>query len=111
MGRVGCSIVWNYVDLVARNDTEYTFRIDTKVGERYLEGELTSDKPLPYSYKVFEKNGQFIRNNGDIFRRNEIWRKVIDKKTGNTEREELVKKNCALVTYHPTGKTIIDCDA
>ena len=26
---VGCSIVWNYVDLVVRNDTDVTFQVHT----------------------------------------------------------------------------------
>lgn len=109
---VGCSIVWNYVDLVVTNPTEATFRLGTQVGERYLEGTLTSDRAPEHSYKVFAKNEQFIRHRGDIFRRNEVWRRVIDRRTGNTVGEELMKTNCALVTYEPTNvDTIIDCDA
>src|SRR6185295_7083492 len=49
---VGCSIVYNYVDLVVRNDTAATFQLLVHVGERYLEGELLIDEELPCSYKV-----------------------------------------------------------
>ena len=45
---------------------------------------------------------------GDYFRRNEIWRTVIDKPTGDTVGDELVKQNCALVKYLPTGVDIVD---
>ncbi len=105
---VGCSIVWNYVDLVVHNDTDTTFQLFTKVGERYLEGELRADRELPHSYKVFARNEQFILSDEGYFRRNEIWRSVIDRRTGNTVGEEELKRNCALVIYEPKGE-VIDC--
>jgi vancomycin resistance protein VanW len=43
-----------------------------------------------------------------VFRRNEIWRSRTDRRTGDTVGEELVKRNCALVTYVPTDVDIVD---
>ncbi|MGH3414634.1 MAG: hypothetical protein ACRDPH_16275 [Marmoricola sp.] len=43
-----------------------------------------------------------------MFRRNEIWRDVIDRRTGNSLGKELLKRNCALVTYEPTGVGVRD---
>jgi vancomycin resistance protein VanW len=106
---VGCSIVYNYVDLAVRNDTEVTFQIFVSVGERYLEGELRADGPLQHSYRVFARDEQFLQYGDRHYRRNEIWRTVIDRRTGDTVHEELVKQNCALVKYVPTGVPIIDC--
>lgn len=108
---VGCSIVWNYVDLQVRNDTDATFRISVGVGERYLEGELRADTDQAHSYKVFARGEQFLHTRGRHFRRNEIWRTVVDRRTGNRVGEELLKQNCALVTYLPTGVDVIDVDA
>lgn len=109
---VGCSIVYNYVDLVLRNDTDNTFQLLTRVGDRYLEGELRSLEPVPRSYKVFARDEQFIRRDGQFFRRNEIWRRVIDRRTGDTVAEELMKRNCARVVYDlPDGTRVIDADA
>jgi len=108
---VGCSIVYNYVDLVFRNDTDVTFQFLVGVGERYLEGELRSDRPTPQSFRVAARDEQFLAYHGQVFRRNEIWRTVIDKRTGAAVSEELVKKNCALVTYEPEGHAVIDCSA
>ena len=107
---VGCSIVYNYVDLVFRNDTDRTYQLLTSVGERYLEGELRTDQPAPYSYKVFARGEEFLRKDGEIFRRNEIWRERIDRRTGERVGEELVKRNCALVTYTPRDVGVIDLD-
>jgi vancomycin resistance protein VanW len=106
---VGCSIVYNYVDLVVRNDTDTTYQVLVSVGERHLDGELRADAPSSLSYKVFARDEAFIKSGTDVFRRNEIWRTVIDKRSGRPLREELVKRNCALVKYHPTEVDVIDC--
>jgi vancomycin resistance protein VanW len=103
---VGCSIVYNYVDLVVRNDTTSTFQLLVGVGPRHLQGQLRSDAPATHSYKVDARNEQFIRSGTDTFRRNEIWRTVIDRRTGRTVGEELLKRNCALVRYEPAGPVV-----
>lgn len=96
---VGCSIVWPYVDLVVRNDTDLTFQVLTRVGERHLEGELRADAPTPLSYRVEARGEHFWVHEGRVFRSNEIWRTSIDKRTGDPVADERVKSNCALVTY------------
>jgi vancomycin resistance protein VanW len=98
---VGCSIVYNYVDLVVRNDTDHPFQLRAWVGERYLHGQLRTDAPPEHSYRVEARGEQFLRQDGRVFRRNEIWRRVIDRRTGEQLGEELVKRNCALVVYTP----------
>lgn len=105
---VGTSIVYNYVDFTFRNDTDTTFQILVAVGDRYLEGELRADAPMAHSYKVFARDEQFIKSGDDVFRRNEIWRTVIDRRTGQAVAEELLKRNCALVRYHPEDVPVID---
>ncbi len=57
---VGCSIVYNYVDLVVRNDTTATFQLRTWVGERHLRGELRSDRPTSTSYRVEARDEEFV---------------------------------------------------
>ena len=100
---VGCTIYYNYVDLRFRNDTDATFQLRTRVGERYLEGELRADRPVEHSYRVYARDERFIHRDDRWYRRNEIWRDVIDRRTGNRVRAELMKKNCALVSYVPAG--------
>lgn len=79
--------------------------------ERYLEGELRADRELPHSYRVFARDEQFLRHEGAHYRRNEIWRTVLDRRTGDPVGQELVKRNCARVKYLPTGVEIIDVSA
>lgn len=106
---VGCSIVYNYVDLVVRNDTSTTYQILVSVGDRHLDGELRADQPSAFSYKVFARDEAFSKSGDEVFRRNEIWRTVIDKRTGRALRDELLKCNCALVKYRPVDVDVIDC--
>lgn len=109
---VGCSIVYNYVDLVVRNDTNASFTVFTKVGERYLEGELRTDVEPRHTYKVYARGEGFLRRRGssgeEIFRHNEIWRDAVDRRTGNVVGSELLKRNCALVKYTPQNADIVD---
>lgn len=105
---VGCAIHDNYVDLRFRNDTDVTFQLRVRVGERYLEGQIRTDRQIPCSYSVYAQNERFVCHQGDWFRRNEIWRDVIDRRTGNTIRAELVRTNCALVKYIPPSATATD---
>ena len=100
---VGCSIVYNYVDLVVRNDSERTFQLLVGVGDRYLHGRLLADEAPDFSYKVEARGEQFLRRDGQVFRRNEIWRRVIDRTSGIQVGEHLVTRNCALVVYEPAA--------
>ena len=106
---VGCSIVYNYVDLVVRNDTEHPFQLRTWLGDRYLHGQLRTDVRPEHSWKVEARDEQFLRRDGQVYRRNEVWRRVIDRRTGDQVGDELVKRNCALVVYEPgPGVEVID---
>jgi vancomycin resistance protein VanW len=105
---VGCSIVYNYVDLVVRNDTSSTFQLLVHVGERHLRGELRVDRAPTQSYRVEARGEAFLRYDGQVFRVNEIWRTARDRRTGEVVRDELLKRNCALVKYLPDESRIID---
>lgn len=104
----GCSIVYNYVDLVIRNDTDATYQLRVGVGDRYLEGQLRADRTPAHSYRVYGANERFYRLGGEYFRANQIWRGVVDRRTGNRIGEELLRSNCALVKYLPEDVEVID---
>jgi vancomycin resistance protein VanW len=108
---VGCSIVWNYVDLTVRNDTDVTFAVRTWLEAKHLRGELRADKPIEHSYRVEARHEEFVRAGDRVWRRNEIWRTLVSRRTGDAVGEELVKKNCAVVRYPPPEHLIRDFDA
>lgn len=95
----GAGVFYNYIDLRFFNPTDITFQIKLWLTENHLKGAVYSDIETSFSYHVFEKNHRFVQKDGKNFRENEIWRELIDRKTGNRVREELLVKNFAEVKY------------
>lgn len=97
----GATVFYNYVDLQFRNDTTHNFQVKVWVTDKHLKGEVRADARIEQSYSVFEREHAFVKRGNLFYRKNEIWRKVIDKRTGITLREEMVTKNFAEVRYIP----------
>ena len=89
-------------------------RMRTWLEDKHLRGELRADRPVAHSYKVEARDEEFVRvraGAGDrVWRRNEIWRSVVDRRTGDVVGEELVKRNCAVVKYPPPEHLVLDLD-
>lgn len=98
----GCAIFYNYADLCFRNDTHHTFQFRIWMSKTELWGELRSEKEIAETYKIFEMNHRYLRKEGIFFRGNEIWRKVMERKTGRHLRDEKVRENLVRVMYQPT---------
>jgi vancomycin resistance protein VanW len=107
---VGCTIVYNYVDLVVRNDTTTTYQLRVRVTEHHLRGELRADRPGALAYRVEARDEQFLRVGERVFRRNEIWRTTSSVRTGAVLGEQLVKANCAVVRYPPDEARIVEME-
>lgn len=95
----GTSIMYNYLDYQFVNNTNQTFQLITYTTDEYLCGELRSDKQIEHSYHIVEENNYFVKEKDSYYRNNEIYRKEIDKKTGNTINKNLVLRNHAKVLY------------
>jgi len=97
----GATVFYNYVDLQFRNDTPHTFQVKVWVTDKHLKGEIRCSERQEHSYSVFEREHAFVKQGDTFYRKNEIWRNVISRRTGAIEREELVTKNFAEVRYSP----------
>lgn len=95
----GAGVFYNYIDLRFHNPTDHTFQIKLWLTDQHLKGSISSDTETPHSYHVFEKNHRFLKQDGKNFRENEIWREVIDRRTGNRVDEEMLVKNFSQVLY------------
>jgi len=95
----GCALFYNYVDFRFVNETEETFQLNIWKDEEKLWGELKSAVEIEETYKILEKDHRFVRRGEDVFRLNEIWRKVCNRQTGMFLREEFLKKNDSRVMY------------
>ncbi|SHJ96333.1 vancomycin resistance protein VanW [Clostridium cavendishii DSM 21758] len=95
----GTSIVYNYLDYCFKNNTENTYQLITYVTETHLCGELRALKQEAKAYHIIEKDLYFNEEDGKYYRNNKIYRKVINKVTGNIEKEELIISNHSEVLY------------
>lgn len=95
----GTSIMYNYLDYQFVNHTDQEFQLIVYTRDEYLCGEIRSNEPIEYSYHIFEEKHFFEEIGRDIYRNNEVYRKVIDRKTGNLITKELIVKNHAKVMY------------
>jgi len=98
----GATVFYNYIDYQFTNNTTHTFQINLWLSDKCLDGELRIDTELDYAYHVIEKDHQFLKINGDFYRKNEIWReKILKFQSGKVVDSELLTKNFARVTYTP----------
>jgi len=95
----GCGVFYNYIDLRFFNPTDITFQIKVWVAEDHLKGSIHSESETPHSYHIIEKNHRFLEKNGKTYRENEIWREIIDRRTGDRLGEEMLVHNFAEIKY------------
>ena len=95
----GCGVFYNYIDLRFFNPTDITFQFRVWLTEDHLKGSVLADREPPFSYHVIEKEHRFTRVGERTYRENEIWREVIDRRTGNKVGEEMLVKNHAEIKY------------
>lgn len=95
----GTSIVYNYFDYRFKNVTDQTFQLITYVDETYLYGEIRSETPLDAKYHIKVEDEFFSQEDGVVYRNSEIYQRVVDKKTGNVIKKNLIKKNHSKVLY------------
>lgn len=100
----GATVMYNYLDLRLKNPTQYPLQLLMSIDNNFLYGEFRVSKELKKSYKVIEKNHYFEKIENIYFRSNELYRKIIDKKTGDTLEEEFIVRNYSEVKYRMPKK-------
>lgn len=95
----GASVFYNFIDLRFYNPTDRTFQFRIWLTDKHLKGSLLTDQEWPFSYHVEERNHQYLQVEGKNFRKNEIWRLMIDKRTGDKIKEECMINNFSEVKY------------
>ena len=97
----GATCYYPYRDLMIKNDTDQEFQLLVRVGETQLEGCWRTQKPIPYQYKIIEKNHIMKAEYwGGFSRHNELYRKRFSK-DGVFLDEEYITENHALMMYSP----------
>lgn len=96
----GATCVYNYRDLMIRNDTNDTYELVLKITDEDLIGEWRVNNIPTFSYKVFEKNHSITHEFwGGYVRHNTLYRERYDK--NNIVTEEFITENHAIMMYQP----------
>ena len=96
----GTSILYNNVDYRFKNNSNQDYQIVVWIEDGELCGELRCLEEIPYRYKLIEENHHFKKeNDGKYYRISQVYRLIIDKKSGEEIKKELVLKNHSEVMY------------
>ncbi len=97
----GATCLYNYGDLMIKNNTNQSFQLLIRVSENDLEGAWLSDAPMQLNYEVYEKE-HIIQPEfwGGYTRHNIIFRKVYDNEKRFID-DEFVAENHAIMMYAP----------
>jgi vancomycin resistance protein VanW len=96
----GATIMYNTIDLRARNDTDTTMQLKIWLTQKHLKGQILAPRKIPNRYHIFEKYHFFIHHQGKFYRFNEIWRET--RRRGETIKIEKVTSNFSPVLYDVT---------
>lgn len=95
----GTSVFYNYVDYRFINNTNQNIQILVWIEDKDLCGELRSEKPLPYRYKIVEEDHHFKKEGNDYYRISKVYKITIDKETNKEIKKELILSNHSKVMY------------
>ena len=95
----GTSIVYNYLDYRVKNNTDMTFQVIVYTTDEYLCGEIRAERPMEEKIHIREEDAHFFEEDGALYRHNKIYRRVVDKRTGNTLEDKLLLSNTAKTMY------------
>ena len=95
----GTSVCYNNLDYRFKNNTDQDVQIVVWCENGELCGELRSEREYPYRYKLVEENHHYRKENDKYFRISQVYRIVIDRKTNEEVRKELILDNHSQVMY------------
>lgn len=105
----GASVYYNYLDLQFQNTTKHKIGLDVWLTDTHLHGTLWTDAAYPETFKIRETDHCFYRRpNGQVYRRNKLFKHRIDRRTGQLLEQRLMTENDSLVLYEPNNVEILE---
>lgn len=95
---VDATIAEGWKDLKVKNDTDDRFQILIEFDEEYIYGSILSDTRQDIYYRVKSENLKYTKENGKIYRYNEVY-KLWYNSSDNLLRKELILKNKYEIQY------------
>ena len=104
----GTSIMYNYLDYMFKNNTTNTYQLITYTTSTHLCGEMRAIKAQPYKYHIAVENEFFSKETNGVYRNGKVYRKKIDKKTGDCVKTDLIRDTHAKVNYDTANLDLVD---
>jgi len=95
----GTSVSFNNLDYRFKNNTNRIYQLIIYTTQEYLCGEIRATESLPIKIHIREEESYFYEKDGEMYRHNKIYRRVVDKITGNTMEDKLLMEHNAQVMY------------
>ncbi len=95
----GTSVFYNRLDYRFLNNTDRRIQLAVWIEDGYLCGELRSDKPFEFRYKLIEENDCFRKEGEEYYRISQVYKLTVDKKSGEEISREMVLNNHSRVMY------------
>ncbi len=95
----GTSVCYNNADYRFKNTSDQDVQILVWCENGELCGELRSERPFPYRYKLIEENHHFRKEGDRYYRISQVYRVVIDRLTNEELYKELILDNHSQVLY------------
>ena len=95
----GTSVRYNNCDYRFKNTLDQDVQILVWCENGELCGELRSERPIDYRYKLVEEDHHFKKEGNDYYRISKVYRITIDKKTNEEIKKELILDNHSMVMY------------
>jgi len=97
----GATCVYNYRDLMIKNETANTYRLELKIENNKLFATWKTLKAQTEQYQIIEKDQRITQEAAGVYvRHNSIYRKRIDQ-NASENGEEFITENHALMMYQP----------
>lgn len=97
----GATCVYNYRDLMIRNETGQPFQLCVCIHGKYLTGEWRSLTEPRYNYRVYEKDHHIVPEYwGGYTRHNALWREIFGEE-GRKIEDQFITENHAVMMYDP----------
>ena len=97
----GATCAYPHRDLMLRNDTQETYQLRLRVGEKNLEGEWLATAPPLHRCEIQERDARMDQAAwGGYVRHNAIWRRVFDR-DGRFLEDQPLFTNDAIMMYSP----------
>lgn len=95
----GTSIRYNYIDYRVKNNTDQLVQLLLWCEGDNLYGELRSQRPFPWQYRLVEEEHRFCKEGDKYYRRSMIYREILDRGSGDLLKKELILNNRSEVMY------------